>query len=118
MPKVKKDIYDLTRRAIGMISLDDLQETENELDGVKRLDYLKEAELVFLNRVFQNELKLMMREQMKFISCEAQTLEQVSVERGVVNCLCLLEERFQNMSNEYRKRTAPKDKNFDPFEVL
>ena len=118
MPKVKHDILEITRHAVGGINLDDLKKFDEKISTSERLDYLRKSELVFSNFSFQNEIKNMMQEQKDFIAMTAITMDEVSFGRGMMNALCLMQERFESLHNEYKSRTKEPNKNFDKFNVL
>ena len=115
--KTKIDILDLTRNAVGLINLKNIYDIDCEIDKIKRIDYLKEIDLIYKNPVFKNEISRMLDLQIKFTACNA-IGDQVLVGRGGINVLSLLEERFQSLSNEYREKLKQPDKNFDKFKII
>lgn len=106
-----------TRHVLGSINLSDLVDV-NLLTPTDKLNYLKEAEGMFQNTTFQNELKTMIQAQLEFIALNAANYEEVIMGRGTMNGLSLMLERFSTLHNEYKQATKLEDKDFDPFNPL
>lgn len=112
-----KELVEINRNFIGGISLKDLV-YEDKLTPSEKLKYLQDAELVYNNIVFQNELKRIIQTQLEFMGMEAIGMEQIYVSRGTMNGMDLLTERFLTLHNEYKEATKPEDTNFDEFNPL
>ena len=117
MDKKTYDILELTRHACGMINLADLKKFDENSSQEERRIYLGNAEMVFVNPAFQNEIKKIMEEQKDFVAMSARTMDEVSVARGVMNALCLLEERFTQLHNEFKSKSQVVKK-FNRFNML
>jgi hypothetical protein len=113
----KKNIIETTRHCLGSINLSDMVVVDS-LTPTDRLNYLKDAEGVFQNQVFQNELKMMVQAQLEFIGLNAANYEEVIMGRGTMNGIDLMLERFSALHNEYRQAIKPEDKNFNEFNPL
>ena len=106
-----------TRHVLGSINLSDMVDI-GSLTPADKLNYLKEAEGVYQNEVFQNELKIMVQAQLEFIGLNAANYDEVIMGRGTMNGFSLMQERFSILHNEYRQAIKPEDKDFDPFNPL
>jgi hypothetical protein len=110
-------ITENTRHVLGSINLSDVVDI-NSFTPADKLNYLKEAEGVYQNEVFQNELKMMVQAQLEFIGLNAANYEEVIMGRGTMNGIDLMLERFSILHNEYRQAIKPEDKNFNEFNPL
>lgn len=106
------------RHALGSISLEEIKVLDEKMSKTERADYLRNAELVFKNPVFQNEIARIIREQEKFTAAMAETWEAVLVGRGTIHAAVLLEDRFAHLHLEYKAMIEPEDKDFDPHEIV
>jgi len=109
----EKKITELMRHQIGSINLSDLIDIST-LTLSERKKYLQDAETLWNNPVFKNEIKFIIQKQIEFIGMEARDILEVSVGRGTVNGATLLSERIQALHIEYIEDTKPKEK-FDEF---
>ena len=114
--KFSKDLTDLNRHELGSISLEDIIDV-SILDGAKRKEYLANAEQIWNNPVFVNEIKIMIQAQLEFIGKECAEFAQTLVARGTINGASILREVIQAYHMEYRESTKQKDKDFDPFAI-
>jgi hypothetical protein len=110
-------ITENTRHVLGSINLSDVVDI-NSFTPADKLNYLKVAEGVYQNEVFQNELKMMVQAQLEFIGLNAANYDEVIMGRGTMNGCTLMLERFSILHNEYRQAIKPEDKDFDPFNPL
>jgi uncharacterized protein (UPF0305 family) len=110
-------ITENTRHVLGSINLSDVVDI-NSFTPADKLNYLKEAEGVYQNEVFQNELKVMVQTQLEFIGLNAKNYDEVIMGRGTMNGIDLMLERFSALHNEYIQAIKPEDTNFDRFNPL
>jgi hypothetical protein len=114
--KKNKTVVDLNRHQIGSIDLSDLIWVE-KLSESDRKKYLQDAEMVWANPVFQNEILRMIQAQLEFIGMQALTWEQSLVGRGVINGLDLIKTQMENYHNQHLQAIRPAEK-FDKFEII
>lgn len=106
-PKTKtvaKILLELNRHQIGSINLSDVVTPETLLPE-QRTQYLREAESLWKNIVFQNELKLIMRRQLEFVGMQAADFDQVMVARGTINGSSLLLEKIEQLHIQFMEKT-------------
>lgn len=111
----KKTIVDFNRNQIGSISLKDIDSLDN-LTISERKGYLQQAESIFNNPVFQNEIKIIVQKQLEFMGMKARNMEEVWVSRGTINGVDLFRERIETLHSEYIQAIKPPEK-FDEFDV-
>lgn len=116
---IKKDfsgmLTDLNRNQLGSISLKDINNI-TEYSSSEGKQYLQDAEVLWNNPVFQNEIKKMIQIQLEFIGNEATEISQVFVARGTINGVQLLHEWIEMLHNKYTQQTKPKE-DFDPLSL-
>jgi hypothetical protein len=106
---------ELNRHQLGSINLND-RLVIHTLKGTARTNYIRSAELVFVNEAFKNEIKALIQAQLEFIANQASDFDQVLFGRGTINGLFILEEVFEKYHNEFIELTKqPED--FDRFEI-
>lgn len=106
-----------TRHSLCSINLSNMVDVES-FTYTEQLTYLKEAEGVFQNQVFQNELKMMVQAQLEFIGLNAASYDEVIMGRGTMNGFTLMLERFSILHNKYKEAIRPEDKDFNEFNPL
>ena len=111
----KKTIVDFNRNQICSVSLKDIDNID-DLTVVDRKNYLQQAESLYSNPVFQNEIKVIIQKQLEYMGMEAKNMEEVWVSRGTINGIDLLRERIEALHSEYIQAIKPAEK-FDRFEV-
>lgn len=114
---VSPTIVDLNRHQLGSIDLTDILDGDALL-GEERKEYLRNAELLWVNPVFQHETKKIIRKQLEFIGIQAPDLEAILVGRGTINGVDLLRERVEKLHvlhKEKPEQSTPLD--FNKFEI-
>ena len=111
----KKTIVDFNRNQIGSISLKDIDTFESLTESEKK-GYLQQAESIYMNPVFQNEVKIIVQKQLEYMGMEAKNMEEVWVSRGTINGVDLLRERIETLHSQHLQAIKPAEK-FDEFEV-
>jgi hypothetical protein len=114
---LKKELICINRKLIGSISLNDII-FEEELTPTEQKKYLQDAEMIYNNPVFSNELKKMIQRQLEFIGMESTSQDEVYIARGTMNGFDLLIERFSTLHKKYEQATKPEDTDFDKFNPL
>lgn len=112
----KKTITDFNRNQIGSIDISDLQYVE-KLSESERKGYIQQAELIWNNPVFHNEIKIMIQAQLEFIGMKANDMNQILTARGTINGIDLFRERFVVYHNEHLKAIQPPEK-FDKHKMM
>jgi hypothetical protein len=108
-------LTDLNRNQLGSISLNDINNIQN-FSASERKSYLQDAEVIWSNPVFQNEVKKIVQTQLEFIAKFTTEQSQVYVGRGTINGIMILYEWIEKLHNEYTQLTKPEEK-FDPFDL-
>ncbi len=111
----KEALLELARHQVGSINLRDIVDADL-LTGESKAQYLANAELVWVNPVFKNELYRIIRKQLEFIAMQSSDFDQTLVGRGTINGADLIRERFETLHIQYADRNKPKEK-FDKFEI-
>ena len=111
-----KNLVKINRNFIGSIDLGDIINVD-KMTPTDRINYLKEAETLYNNPVFQNEIKKMVQTQLEFIAMQTTDQDQVYVGRGTISGLDLLMETINHYHNEYKQAIRPEE-NFNKFNPL
>jgi hypothetical protein len=111
----KKTVVEFNRHQIGSISLTDIDYIDS-LSVSDRRNYLQQAENIWTNPVFQNEIKTIIQKQLEFIGMESKDYNQILIGRGTINGVSLLQERLETLHSEYIQGIKPPEK-FDEFDV-
>lgn len=106
-------LTDLNRNQLGSISLKDINDVTRFTTG-ERKQYLQDAEVLWTNPVFQNEIKKMIQVQLEFMGNEATEISQVFVARGTINGVQCFHEWIEMLHNEYTQLNKPEE-DFDPL---
>lgn len=112
----KRKLLELMRHQVGSVNLMDLASLDT-LIGDARKQYLRDAESLWANPVFHNEINRVIRRQLEFIGTEAESDRQADVGRGTINGVTLLRERIEVIHAEYKGGDNPVKEVFDQFEV-
>jgi hypothetical protein len=112
----KKTIVDFNRHQIGCIDLLDLKNVE-EMTESQRKSYIQDAEAVWNNPVFQNEILIMIQKQLEYMGMEASSIDEILVSRGTINGIDLFRMRFETYHNQHLEAIKPAE-DFDEFEVI
>lgn len=94
-------IVEINRNSLCLIDISKIKNLDEMSDSEKR-QYLAQAEAIYSNPVFQNELAILMQGQLELAIQLAQNYEQDLIARGSINGIGVVEERFNELHLKHK----------------